>query len=100
MATFGPSSKANGIAVAYISKQNSLNTGSVANKGTTNDVKCNIYDIASNCWEWSTETSKNQEYCCTLRGGVNDKSFLADSRYAGTIALSYLYGSFRPIIYL
>ena len=82
------------------SQQASLNTGSIASKGTTNDVKCNIYDIASNCWEWSTETSKNQEYCCTLRGGVNDKSFLADSRYAGTIALSDLYGSFRPIIYL
>ena len=83
------------------SQQASLNTGSIASKGTTNDVKCNIYDIASNCWEWSTETSKNQEYCCTLRGGgVNDKSFLAGSRYAGTIALSDLYSSFRPIIYL
>ena len=83
------------------SQQNSLNTGTVANKGTTNDVKCNIYDIASNCWEWSTETSKNQEYPCTLRGGgVNDKSFLASNRYAGSIDLCDSYSSFRPIIYL
>ena len=80
--------------------QGTLTKCGEATDGNHNDIVCNIYDIASNCWEWSTETSKNQEYCCTLRGGVNDKSFLADSRYAGTIALSYLYGSFRPIIYL
>ena len=47
--------------------QNSLNTGSLANTGTNNlaeaskkDKICNVYDMASNCWEWSTETYSRQ----------------------------------------
>ena len=30
------------------SKQNNLNIGSVSQTGTTNDVQCNIFDMASN----------------------------------------------------
>ena len=37
------------------SRQKSLNT-SLSTTGTTTDVICNIYDMASNCYEWSTET--------------------------------------------
>ncbi len=36
--------------------RNSLNVGSVNLAGTGKDLICNIYDMASNCLEWSTET--------------------------------------------
>ena len=42
------------------------NTGK-ATDGTNYDVKCNIYDMAGNCWEWTTETSSR--FPCVNRGG-------------------------------
>ena len=62
------------------SQQNSLNLGEgddskIAVKGTNNlaikDVICNVYDMASNCSEWTTETSSgnNGLYSCVRRGG-------------------------------
>ena len=56
------------------SQQNSLNT-SLSTTGTTNDVKCNIYDMASNCVEWTTETAKNSSTPCVLRGGYYDAPY-------------------------
>ena len=83
------------------SQQNSLNTGSLADKGTTNDVKCNIYDMASNCFEWSTETAKNEQYPCVSRGGF----YYGSGYFAGTrsgVLAAYGNGrySFRPLLYL
>ena len=47
---------------------------SIANTGTTGDKVCNIYDIASNCSEWSTEYSNSKSsgsaYPCVNRGGI------------------------------
>ncbi len=41
-----------------------------SNVGTRIDVNCNVYDMASNCSEWSTETSTSSTtYPCTRRGG-------------------------------
>ena len=81
------------------SQQNSLNT-SFSDKGTTNDVKCNIYDMASNCREWSTETAKNKQSPFVLRGGLYSYS----DRFAGTRcgyhAVVSVYNSFRPLLYL
>ena len=62
------------------SQQNSLNPGEgddskIAVKGTNNlaikDVICNVYDMASNCSEWTTETpsGNNFLYSCVRRGG-------------------------------
>ena len=58
------------------SQQNSLNTGSLASQGTNNlsdaskkDVICNVYDMASNCVEWTTETFSDSSIPCTSRGG-------------------------------
>ena len=46
---------------------------SLANTGTTGDEVCNIHDMASNCWEWSTEystfTSSSYANPCVHRGG-------------------------------
>ena len=88
------------------SRQNSLNTGSLAEKGTngtgTEDVICNVYDMASNCWEWSTETCSNAGYPCVLRGGNYDDSVLYTSYrgYAHTAYSYHSYDSFRPLLYL
>ena len=50
------------------SRQNSLNKGSIAIKGTTIDKQCNVYDMASNMIEWTTETSNISYSPCVYRG--------------------------------
>ena len=83
------------------SQQNSLNTGSLADKGTTNDVKCNIYDMASNCFEWSTETAKNEQFPCVGRGGGYGVSVsFAGTRSRGSADSNDDSLSFRPLLYL
>ena len=81
------------------SQQISLNT-SFENKGTNNDVKCNIYDMASNCIEWSTESSNKETAPSVERGGRYGTSAIASGRYNDNITNSYNACSFRPIIYL
>ena len=90
------------------SMQNSLNTGSLANKGTNNleeaskkDKICNVYDMASNCWEWSTETNSISSSACTQRGGKFDYSYpYTSNRNNSTMAYGGYDGSFRPLLYL
>ncbi len=83
------------------SQQNSLNTGSLATTGTTNDVQCNIYDMASNCLEWSTETARNSSSPCVYRGGYYGNSgYLASTRDGTATGSTYDVPSFRPLLYL
>ena len=86
------------------SRQNSINK-QFENKGTINteseDKICNIYDMASNCYEWTTETHSDSEYPCVFRGGVyNDNSYYTSVRYNASITSSPANRSFRPILYL
>ena len=89
------------------SRQVSLN-GSLLNKGTNNlttsnkqDVICNIYDMASNCFEWSTETTSSDVNACTFRGGsYSYKETCPSERYDDAAGNSIDYYSFRPILYL
>ena len=82
------------------SQQNSSNS-SLSTTGTTNDVKCNIYDMASNCYELSTETAKNNSYPCVRRGGdYINSDLLASTRCCVTRITSFDGGSFRPLLYL
>ena len=82
------------------SQQNSLNS-SLSTTGTTNDVKCNIYDMASNCYEWSTETAKNNSRPCVNRGGgYNGSGYLASTRYGRNMTDYGANFSFRPLLYL
>ena len=88
------------------SRQNSLNT-SLANQGTNNltdtskqDVICNIWDMASNDMEWTTETFSRED-ACTLRGGVYDnQNYYA--WYRGPEKPNNTYSSycFRVILYM
>ena len=81
------------------SKQTSKNP-SFSKTGTTDDVECNIYDMASNCYEWTTETCENVDIPCTDRGGNYVRSNeMTSSRYRGTTSYSDTRDSFRPILY-
>ncbi len=89
-------------------KQTSLNSGSIANNGTNNlndnnkiDVKCNIYDMSSNVYEWNTETSLYENNYCVYRGG----SFDFNIPYTSTRSIGNTQGygghvGFRPILYI
>ena len=91
--------------------QTSLNTNSdgLATQGTNKldtskqDKICNVYDMASNCIEWSTETCNygGSSTPCTIRGGSYYDSYYFTSYHGGSNATSSnnVY-SFRPLLYL
>lgn len=85
------------------SRQTSLNTSLEnlgTNKTTNPDVVCNIYDMASNCYEESTETSQDWHGACTGRsGGYGGNSYTS---YRSSSGPTYKNAdlSFRPILYL
>ena len=90
------------------SRQNRLNT-SLAQTGTNSltdtrkiDVQCNIYDMASNIVEWTTETSFYSSGPCVYRGGIYNDSFSFTSyrNNAYNTSLSGNYLGFRPLLYL
>ena len=91
------------------SRQTSLNTynDGLATQGTNKleaskiDKICNVYDMASNCFEWSTETCSYSDYPCTIRGGhYNDSSGYTSNRNFITATFSISSVSFRPLLYL
>ena len=65
------------------------------------DKQCNIFDMAGNCSEWTTETCSVSNYPCVSRGGnyyyYSDNYTSRNSDYTSN-ANSYL--SFRPLLYL
>ena len=75
------------------SMQNSLNS-SLANKGTNNlteaskiDKICNVYDMASNCSEWTTETCEDSDdhLSGAQRGGLylNNSWYMSNRKNMG-----------------
>ena len=80
--------------------QTSLNK-SLSQTGTTNDNPCNIFDMASNVIEWTTETSNNSNYPCVRRGGnYNDNSYYTSIRSDNNTSNSTDGIGFRPLLYL
>ena len=89
--------------------QNSLNKA-LAQTGTNSltdaskiDVQCNIYDMASNIIEYTTETStfNASQFPCTSRGGYyNENDRCASTRYYNLTSNSRDHLSFRPILYV
>jgi uncharacterized protein YjdB len=47
---------------------------SLANTGKAGDKVCNIHDMASNVYEWTTEHYTDSDTPCTIRGGRYDSS--------------------------
>ena len=78
--------------------------------GTTEDKVCNIYDMASNCYELSTETSSFTdtwlgESPVVLRGGCGLDSqgygkCAGGHLKGGTLKAGYTNYGFRPILYV
>ncbi len=90
------------------SRQNSLNT-SISNRGTndfnyigTKDIQCNIYDMASNLREWTTENYVGATYPCVYRGGTYEKNdYYTSIRYSASNTDGYSENlGFRVILYL
>ena len=87
------------------SRQNILNT-TVLQTGTntqsTKDVQCNVYDMASNVIEWTTETSSASPYGpCIYRGGLYNYSAAYTGVRCGYFSSSSYDGvGFRPILYV
>ncbi|MCI8761171.1 MAG: type II secretion system protein [Clostridia bacterium] len=72
-----------------------------ATDGTNKDVRCNIYDMAGNTYEWTTETSSHSSTPCAGEGG----SYLYTSdvtslRYRSAVSYSQESHSFRIALYL
>ena len=100
--------RANKASLKPYSQQTSLNTGSLANQGTNNlsdaskqDVICNVWDMASNCSEWTTETYSGSGFPCTNRGGYYGNSSIYTS-YRNYSYTSVSFGgiSFRSLLYM
>ena len=80
--------------------QPSLNE-SLSQTGTTNDNPCNIFDMASNVIEWTTETTSLSGNPCVARGGHYDYRFsYTSSRYDRETSCSNDDHSFRPLLYV
>ena len=79
--------------------QNRLNT-SFSSTGTTNDNPCNIFDMASNVFELTTETSSNSNDPCVGRGGNYSSSYPYTSYRGYYTSDSLSYAGFRPLLYL
>ena len=65
------------------------------------DEQCNIYDMAGNELEWSTETCSVSNYSCVYRGGNYYRSDLYTCRRLNNSTTeAYDYHSFRSLLYL
>ena len=86
------------------SRQNREKNTSLSQTGTINDKQCNVYDMAGNILEWTTETSSmsgNFDYPCVYRGGYcEDDVFYTSRRSLNDIWDTNAYFGFRPIVYL
>ena len=86
------------------SRKNSVNT-TLSQTGTntesTKDVQCNVYDMASNIYEWSTETSNDSSSPCVNRGGGYKHSYNYTSiRFNRATSDSYDDYGFRPLLFV
>ena len=91
---------------ANYSIKSSVNN-SLANKGTsasdysdTRDVVCNVYDMASNCYEWTTETCSDSDLPCVGRGGSCGSLNYTSWRDVDNASVANGGFSFRSVLYV
>jgi len=75
------------------------------NAGESEDEVCKINDMASNCYEWTTEystyqVSSNAVPCVDRGGSYNSTGIYAASRYRSDATYSNKSYTFRPTLYL
>ena len=78
---------------------------SLLDKGTNTqevkDLQCNIYDMAGNILEWTTETSSYQYLPFVLRGGsFSFENFYMSDRNNVAVSTGFADDGFRPILYV
>ena len=73
----------------------------VAEGDEKQDVRCNIYDMAGNTYEWTTEMTTNRSNPCMIRGGSCQSGYTSQRQtdYFGVTGAFDTY-SFRNILYL
>lgn len=75
-----------------------------ATDGTNKDVRCNIYDMAGNTYEWTTETCKdyndNPYVPCTFRGGAYGETYNVGGRLRQYPDFADDKYGFRSILYM
>ena len=65
------------------------------------DIRCNIYDMAGNTYEWSTEAYSHTSYPCVVRGGYyNTTGYYTGIRSNNLTSYSSGIYSARPTLYL
>ena len=78
----------------------------LVNTGSDGDKKCNIFDLACNVQEWTTEYSTETNGIggrtpCVLRGGYFDtRNYKTASREDENVYYYYEKLGFRPLLYL
>ena len=91
------------------SRKTSVNN-SLASRGTnsseytgTRDTVCNVYDMASNLYEWTTETSSVSNFPCVVRGGRcydYNSNFYTSFRLYDITSDSDDINGFRPLLFV
>ena len=79
------------------------NTGTNASSITAanKDKICNVYDMADNCYEWTTETCSGSGMSCVGRGGIYlNSDYYTSSRDFNDTSDAYGDFSFRPVLYI
>ena len=85
----------------YSKEVGSVFSSSLVNTGTTTDKRCNIYDMASNTLEWTTETCTYANNPCAIRGGFYDDDInYTACRLADDTSNNHDHVSFRPLLYV
>ena len=77
-------------------------TGTNILKATSKvDKQCNIFDMAGNCFEWTTETYSGDHGPCVIRGGYyNNRANHTSNRCYSNTSDAGSTTSFRPLLYL
>ena len=101
--------ESNSSTYSYTVGQSSTSTSAPQTTGTNIlsatskvDKQCNIFDMAGNCREMTTETFSISDIPCVSRGGCyndNSRSYTSDRNYGDTSGAYSAY-SFRPLLYL
>ena len=82
--------------------QTTLSKTGQATDGSNQDIRCNIYDMAGNVYEWTTETSSKTSEPCNFRGGsYNGKGSSTAGR--SNVSINYSHetlGMRRHIIFI
>ena len=100
--------ESNSSTYSYTVGQSSTSTSAPQTTGTNIlsatskvDKQCNIFDMAGNCFEWTTETHSDSYAPCVSRGGRYYDSYVyTSSRSFNVTSNAYSYNSFRPLLYL